>query len=293
VKNILFVLGLVAILGCPLPKKPIGPPVEPVEPHIVEPTTPPSKFLEPQALLDDDIMVGVNGDMGATRFDLVVAAVRKYQADLPEDWADETRLTTPSLIDRAFEQISARLPVRAAQSWSMKRSQKSDALFVLREDGIKFEEWHLFNYKTGEWANGVGAMKGVWTLSGTSEPTVVSSCPPPIPLRAYEEDGSAHWFLKCKPHVPAWVIDCTPKVYGQPDYCEAVHGKRDLNCDIRPEGAADRPVCEASLYGSIVVESRNGAECGQYGGNPMQFSANGGNCRICSTNKPLVCSDWF
>jgi hypothetical protein len=186
-----------------------------------------------------------------------------------------------------------------ARGWCVGTRIHPDAIAVSDPDDLSI------NYAIHVHLAGGGAGRARWMPSAyvdawrvkaaTPAPPAgpaVTSCPPPVPLRAYE-DGNPHWFLKCKPHVPGWVIDCTPKVIGQPDYCEAVHGKRDLNCDIRPEGTLDREACEATLYGDTVTESRNGADCSRWGTNPMQFGGNNANCRLCSTSKPKVCSDWF
>jgi hypothetical protein len=133
---------------------------------------------------------------------------------------------------------------------------------------------------------------------GTGTPTAPSSptvCGEPVPLRTYP-DGTAHWFFRCSPWggPNANITDCSVKVKGQPEFCFAVWGKADLNCDLGPEATPERECRERLLYGSTLVEGRNGAECWQYGDNPMQVQGTRrGDCRLCSTADPAVCSEWF
>jgi hypothetical protein len=126
-------------------------------------------------------------------------------------------------------------------------------------------------------------------------PSVPRACGDPVPLRTYP-DGTAHWFFRCSPWggPNANITDCSVKAQGQPEFCAAVWGKPDLNCDLGPEASAERACRERLLYGDPVVETRDGAAGWRYGGNPMQFQcAKRGGCRLCSTAEPVVCSEWF
>lgn len=137
------------------------------------------------------------------------------------------------------------------------------------------------------------------TSSPANPPAASSSCPAPLPLRVYDDGVTAHWFLKCHAHVPREVIDCTPTTIGQEPFCRAIgmspmaDGTLRGGCPPRPDGHPDRPACEAFISGGgFRLEARDGARCEFYQGNPLQFLAVGGGCRLCSVDG-TVCSNWF
>jgi hypothetical protein len=246
---------------------------------------------EPLCLPDQAtwIFAGTSGDQAST----VQAALDVYRTEHPGAFTDDgARLArqSPAGVDDLYDGLGVVLARSGLCGGQIRNDgQRGDKLGVLRTDG-KVEVFHLVEY------GGFRLQSPIRTDSVWRAPAAAALlCPPPVPERLYP-DGSPHWFMRCKQHIPAGVIDCTPKVQGQPDYCQAVWGVPNLNCDIRPEGSFEREPCEATLYGSTRVESNGAAVCEPYGDNPMQFRTSmEGRCRLCATlaSDPTVCSEWF
>jgi hypothetical protein len=208
----------IAAPACPEPPKPEPKPTFPVL---------------GQPLIDDGLLTAKPGDMSPTRFGVVTAAVLADQVSSPLEWQVDRLAKGPAGIDAAFARISGHLaPIRAAQSIT-RDGQRSDALFVAREAGVEFEEWHLFGYANGAWANGPGAMKGVYVLAG-------ATCGDPVPPGIGRIKLVVH---NVGPNRTR--LDATQYVHSQ-GYCRAV-GFTDgrLFCAVRQEGAPDREACEA------------------------------------------------
>jgi hypothetical protein len=296
-EKVVWILGvatLAAAFGCtfidevlkPVPQQPQQPPQEPQTPP---PTNPPIQPPPEPAI----------ASCGFTEADLVEAVPQRPQT--PAIY-ESLRAAMGDLGPRPGSDPHLSRALLAAQmrmrGWCAIAG--SEAVFVRALDGF-VEEYHAVHEGTGDWTNGL--YKGIHQIRGSEtsvpgqpQPPVVApptqAVPPPIPLRVYE-DGNAHWFLKCKPHVPRGVIDCTPKVLGQPEFCLQVFGKADLNCDLGKEGDPAREVREKYLYGDTFTRGTSKV-CERWGENPMQFAASGdGNCRLCSTSEPRVCSDGF
>jgi hypothetical protein len=263
--------------GCPVP--PVAPPV-----------TRPAQCLPDQATW---VQSTSPGEMAPT----VQAALDTYRTEHPEAFEEGGgRLADhrAAAVDALYDGLGVVLARSGACGGQIRNDgERGDKLGVLRKDG-QVEAFHVVEYGGYRLQSPIRT-ESVWRAPAAAPASpagpAATSCPPPVPLRTYE-DGNPHWFMRCKPHVPAGVIDCTPKVQGQPDFCEAVFGKRDLNCDLGIEGDPARDARERYLYGSTRVESRDGAQCGPYGENPMQFWGHGG-CRLCSTVDPVVCGEWF
>jgi len=142
------------------------------------PTPTPAPLPSPQPYLDDSKLTAKAGDMSATQFGTVTAAVKAYQQAEPSHWASELKLAVP--VATGYARLSAWLrPVVAAQSISAS-GQVSDAIFVCDSSPVRrCEEWHVFA-SNGAYANTTGAMKGVWSYGGAAPgPT-----PTPDPLAA-------------------------------------------------------------------------------------------------------------
>jgi hypothetical protein len=217
-------------------------------------------------------------------------ALDVYRSEHPEAFEEDgNRLSThtPAAVDALYDGLGEVLARRSICGGQIRNDgERGDKLGV--RNGDEVEAYHLVEY------GGFRIQSPIKTESVWRAPVASTECKPPMPLRVYEVDQSPHWFLTCKPWggAAADIKDCTPKVQGQPDFCEAVFGKRDLNCELGPEANADRECRERYLYGTTRVESRNGASCSMPTGNPMQFAGSGG-CRLCSTLEPVVCSEWF
>jgi hypothetical protein len=283
----LGVMALATAFGCtfvdemlkPIPRPPVEEPQQP--PVVTPPQNPPTQPPAEPAI----------ASCGFTEADLVEAAIQRPQTPAVYE---AIRASMADLGPRPGSNPHVSRALLAAQmrmrGWCTIAG--SAAIFVQVPGGL-VEEYHAVHEGTGDWTNGL--YKGIHQIHGSEtfvKPPTTPKVPPPVPLRAYA-DGRPHWFLKCKPHVPRGVVDCTPKVLGQPEFCNAVFGVPDLNCDLGKEGDPAREQRERYLYEDTVALGAS-KTCERWGENPMQFAASGdGNCRLCSTSEPRVCSEGF
>lgn len=237
------------------------------------PTPQPDGFLTPPPYIDDDAVTVIPGDMRATRWDELWAAVNDYKATLPGDWnPEQTCLAQKAAgIDRAFGQIAARLDRKGITAGQPIEGggKRIDAIAVgrgLGADGTEaLEYYHLFEYGGGCLATSPKSLVGVWSLRVKN--VVVEDdfgCPAPRPERVWTKEtlplgwgeneiGQPRWKLTSEPR-GAW-IDTTAVTIRNLPYAEAIgmspmdNGAPRDGVPMRNEGPRWVERCEEYIHG--------------------------------------------
>lgn len=218
-------------------------------------------------------------------------------------------------------QAAVEAKLREAGLCAGQHAPYTDEIAVAAKAGDAWLGYHVFAGNDGPGPVPLGGVRrtvkwspeaytGAWLPPGAPAPGPSPSTPPatcsdPLPLRAFP-DGSAAWQIKSHPHVPQYVIDCTPMTYKQLSFCEAI-GQSPM-ADGTPRDACpfgwdltDARSCKENwISGGYHLEAQNGARCEMTDldgdgkpDNPLWFNANNGNCRLCSNSIPKVCSSWW